>query len=271
MRAPAHLWRAWPRVARRIRAARRRALFTDLDGTLAPIRQDARAVKLLPGVRRLLRRAARRGDVVGVISGRQVRELQRLVGVRGIWYAGTHGHFIEEPAGRRRQLLGPAQKRVVARMLGELRSGLRGLRGIRIEPKDGSVSVHYRGAPAAGVARARRVVRGVLRAQPGAYLQPGKKVWELLAENRAAPRGLRRVDKGAALEFIRGREPALDLVCFLGDDATDERAFEKNRAGLSILVGRRRRSAAKYYLRSPREVRRFLERWLECAEPPKRK
>jgi trehalose-6-phosphatase len=50
--------------------------------------------------------------------------------------------------------------------------------------------------------------------------------------------------------------------CFsLGDDATDEDAFEACADGITIRVGAPEGSAAKYHLADPGEVLIFLE-WL---------
>jgi trehalose-6-phosphatase len=53
------------------------------------------------------------------------------------------------------------------------------------------------------------------------------------------------------------------LCCYLGDDETDEAAFAALRSNdLAIFVGRRKPgSAAPYYLRGPKEVEEFLQRF----------
>ncbi|MFZ1084043.1 MAG: hypothetical protein WAN35_03650 [Terracidiphilus sp.] len=53
-------------------------------------------------------------------------------------------------------------------------------------------------------------------------------------------------------------------VAYLGDDATDEDAFQAlSGRGLCVLVRPRwRPSSAHLWLRAPRELRRFLADWL---------
>src|SRR3954470_12696710 len=65
-----HLFDAWPDVARRLASADRLALFTDFDGTLPAIRRHASSVRLSIAVRARLAALARRGHLIGVISGR---------------------------------------------------------------------------------------------------------------------------------------------------------------------------------------------------------
>ena len=48
------------------------------------------------------------------------------------------------------------------------------------------------------------------------------------------------------------------LLFYFGDDVTDERVF-RTIGSISAVAGKRRGTAARYYLRSTAEVRRFLE------------
>jgi trehalose 6-phosphate phosphatase len=68
-------------------------------------------------------------------------------------------------------------------------------------------------------------------------------------------------DKGAAVRWILARlsAQARPVVIYLGDDLGDEPAFRLlGRKGIPVIVGRRRRTAARYFLRDPEEVDRFL-------------
>ncbi len=82
----------------------------------------------------------------------------------------------------------------------------------------------------------------------------GKQIWELL------PRG--RMDKAAAIELILKKQggPAWRknfCIVYLGDDLTDESVFKRLR-GISVVVGRRSGTAARYFVETPGDVRRFL-------------
>ncbi|MGC2552977.1 MAG: trehalose-phosphatase, partial [Candidatus Sulfotelmatobacter sp.] len=71
---------------------------------------------------------------------------------------------------------------------------------------------------------------------------------------------------GTLLDEMKSSVPA----AYLGDDITDEAAFATiNGSGLSILVGPEwRPTAARLWLRPPREVIDFLTRWLEVCLGP---
>jgi trehalose-phosphatase len=135
-----------------------------------------------------------------------------------------------------------------------LRRHFRSASGLEVEPKGGTVAVHNRRATRAERTRAYEALCEVLAGEEHLRLMHGKKVWEILPEGT--------VDKWKAVQVILDREhfiPCEDLLVYLGDDVTDEVVFRKMR-GLSVSVGKGWRTAAAFYLQSPREVRKFLRR-----------
>jgi trehalose-phosphatase len=255
MTAPRHALRSWKEIASVCRRAAHLALFTDFDGTLVRIRAHPDLVVLSERVRCLLGATARSGVTVGVVSGRRLADLRRRVRLDHIWYVGAHGYFLLDPGNRATALLTPTERermRAVRRVLGRQVSGIS---GVQLESKEATIAVHYRRASTRSVHRARQVIGELLQRYPQLTLLPGKKVWGLLPG--------RRTDKWTAISFIlrraRRRRAGPWLTVFLGDDATDERVFHKMQ-GISIVVGRKQRTAARYYLRSPAEVFRFLRR-----------
>ena len=250
---PVHLFRAWEKVVRRLARPESVALFTDFDGTLSPICSHPRDARMLSGTRPLLAACVKRGALTGVVSGRRLLDVRRRVGVTGAWYAGVHGYSLVSPGNRRFLLLHRREQERIAYVAGKLSRSLTGLTGIRVEYKEAAVAVHYRGASIASRRTAARLVRSLLAESPGLRLMSGRKVWEFL------PAG--RVDKAGAIRFVLKHTQSRPTVVFLGDDVTDEAVFREMR-GIMVLVGKRRHTAARYRLRSPREVRQFLERCL---------
>jgi trehalose-phosphatase len=254
MNAPRHALQGWNEIARRIHQANRLFLFTDFDGTLAPIRRHPGQVWLSPRVKRLLGNIVHSGVIVGIASGRKLADLRRRVGLNRIWYVGVHGYFLRDRGNRSITLLTPKHRRQMKDLSSVLIHRLHGLPGIWVEPKLASVAVHFRGAPMHSERLARRAVAAFRRKYPKMSFLSGKKVWEWLPDSRT--------DKWRALSLIlrrerRNRGRGGQLAIYLGDDATDERVFRKLK-GVSIAVGKKRRTAAEYYLRSPAEVRSFL-------------
>jgi trehalose-phosphatase len=249
-RGSRHLFDRWAGVSRRLRHAEHIALFLDFDGTLAPLRLRPGDVRLDAAVRKAVERLARNPQVsVCLISGRRLADLRRRTRIAGVCYVGLHGWEREGRARRPApEFLTPLKRSLVA-YLGTVP-------GIRIEDKGCSVGVHYRGAQAGAVRRARLLLQDCLRPYRGRFrLLSGKKIWEILPTEVAG--------KGAAAREVLSELDRSALPIYLGDDTTDEAAFEALRAGITVRVGPARRTRARYRLRSPQEVWDFLARLKE--------
>jgi trehalose-phosphatase len=255
LKRPLHLFRAWADIAPKVRRAERLALFTDFDGTLVAIPRWPWQVRFPAQVRKLLAELERKQVILGVISGRGTSDVRNRVRMRRIWYVGAHGFFLCSPGNRRYELLNLSQRRQIASAHRALRRKLQRLPGVVIEFKKAAIALHYRNASTRARAIARAVAASVLEAEPGLCLLAGKNIWEI--------RPASGVDKWTAIQFILRREhmsPSSGrcLVFYLGDDTTDESVFRKLR-GITIAVGPRRPTAARFHLRSPREVQHFLK------------
>lgn len=276
MKQPGGLSELWQEIRQRLARVNYVALLSDFDGTLAPIVPHPRQARLPAATRQALRRISRCPHTrVAIVSGRTLSDLRRLVGLRALWYVGSHGLELSPPYGRGRVLASAAERRRMAALARQLRRHLRGLRGIWVEVKPASATVHFRQATPATLRQARqRLQQAWRRQQPGIRLQEGKKVWEFLPD--------RDVSKAAAVarllarfglaRFGRARWRAAhrrrNLVIFLGDDAADERVFGRlGRSAVTIAVGQRK-TQARYCLAAPATVSRFLARLagkLKCA------
>lgn len=242
-----HLFESWPRVSRSIQSANHLALFLDFDGTLVGLRSRPIDVKPLDApLRGLLRWLARRECLtLYVISGRTLADLRRLVPIRSVRLLGLHGWEGRDvpPLNEERQLLREARQL--------LRQHLGDVARILVEDKGLGLAVHYRGAPQSAVRLARTIVGRVLRnLGPQFHVVRGNKVWEFL------PRRIR--GKGTAVRALLSNQPKGTFPIFVGDDATDEFAFKILPRGLTIRVGNRPRTSARFILRNPEEVQMFL-------------
>ena len=257
MGTPQFLFAQWPRLRRKLRA-KQRVLLTDFDGTLSPIARNPSGAKLSPRVKQSLLRIARR-DPLGVITGRTLRDIRGRIGIRGIWYAGSHGYEICSPGGTKILRLSAREKQLVAKVTRAVKRGLTGLPRLVIEAKPAMIAIHYRRASRDVRKKARSVVQRVASRNPGVEMLHGKKVWDL-----APRRPSHRAGKWSAVDYIlkkvtqATKRPA--FLAYVGDDTTDEQVFRHMR-GLSIVVGRRKKTAARYFLRSPGDVAQFLREW----------
>jgi trehalose-phosphatase len=246
---PPHVFDHWRQVRARLRRAKRLLLLLDFDGTLVGFRRNPRDVKLQEGVRSLLTRLARRRDVsVGFISGRRRTDLVRRVNVAGARYWGLHGW-----ENNIRCRLNGSSRRTILSLRRALGSAILQLPGVWLDDKQATLTLHYRGAPPAAARKARAITRKVLTLQaPQFRILRGKKIWELLPPEIGG--------KGAVVAHLVNGSPAGTVAIYVGDDTTDESAFAALTQGLTIRVGRPNRTHARFRLRNPEEVRKFLER-----------
>ena len=248
--APRNLFRAWSEIAPRIRNAEMCALLLDFDGTLVKLQRNPWQVRVPQGTRRMLERLARNPRLfVAIVSGRRCQDLQTRIGIEALHLIGLHG--AEEQGKPAKISSGVA--RILARAKRGARTGMAAMRGMRIEDKGMSFAVHYRGAtePVARAAKSCLLdvvapLRDTLRVLDGAM------VWEVL------PNEIR--GKGGAVRDLLAELPAGTPAIYIGDDGTDESAFCALGDQITIRVGTAQKSHAKYYVRDPAEVTRFLLR-----------
>jgi trehalose 6-phosphate phosphatase len=226
------------------------ALFVDVDGTLVDIasRPDAVVVdaSLPPTLARLKQRL---GGALAPVSGRALRDIDALLGLDGA-AAGLHGAELRGPRGTAlatpilAEGLDAARERAV--------EAAAAIAGVLVEDKGGAIALHYRAAPDAELDVRRAAIAMLDAAGDGFELLHGKCVIELKPAN---------ADKGAALAALMRIAPFAGRVPWMiGDDATDEDAFAEVNAerGVSIVVGTRRPTVARYALAGPAAARAWL-------------
>lgn len=243
------LLESWPALAGAVRRAPSLALFLDFDGTLAPLvphPEDAAADRATRAA--LLRLASNPRIKVWVISGRRRADLRARLAVPNVRYLGVLGWDDGTS-------LPPETQRLVEQARRSIVSRLNGTAGVQVENKGVSFALHYRGAPPQSVQQAGRILQEVVGGSDGALRAvPGDLVWEVL------PREIQ--GKGHAVRKLWRASGPGALPIYIGNDQTDEPAFSVLARGITARVGHAAPSRARYFLRNPREVRRFLEELL---------
>jgi trehalose 6-phosphate phosphatase len=259
-----HLFTAWNELAAACRSADRVLVLADYDGTLTPIVSRPEDAVLSEDMRdRLILLASVPKITVGVISGRELSDVESLVSIGGLYYAGNHGLEMDGPEFGYVNPEAERAKPLFRELAEKLAGALGGIEGIVLQDKDFSLSVHYRLVAPEQEEKVARIVKeltGPLVAAGKVRVFGGKKVWEVRPP----------VDwnKGRAVMTIREEVARVFsathvLTVFLGDDVTDEDAFNVvvPPDGWSVYVGAPPpATAAAYYLESPAEAAELFER-----------
>jgi trehalose 6-phosphate phosphatase len=248
--SPRYLFRAWSEIAGRIRDAKTCALLLDFDGTLVRLQRRPWEVRVPQRTKRLLERLARHPTLfVAIVSGRRCQDLQTRIGVEALHFIGLHGAERESKTTK----ITKAAARILARAQHGARLRMSAMRGMRIEDKGMSFAVHYREASPPIARAAKSCLLDVVEPlQETLRVLDGAMVWEVLP-NEIRGKG------GAVLDLLSEFPPGTPAI-YIGDDGTDETAFCALGDQITIRVGKPQGSAAKYYVRDPSEVIRFLLR-----------
>lgn len=233
-------------------------LLSDYDGTLAPLVARPADARLPREVWDDLRLLARAPVVrVGILSGRGLADLRALVGAPEVICAGCHGLEVDGPGVTFRHPGVERHRRTLAAIADALRLRLGPIRGARVEHKGLAVAVHYREVDPGALARLEIVLERLVHPRRNDLrLLRGKRVLELLP----------RVgwNKGECALWIRDHAfqavPSGVTVLYMGDDRTDEIAFEVLAGkAVTVRVGPGRAlTAARYRLADVTEVHRLL-------------
>jgi trehalose 6-phosphate phosphatase len=238
-------------------------LLLDYDGTLAPFKLRRDQAYPYPGVVILLQEIVRscRTRLV-VISGREATEVSPLLNLHPrpeVW--GSHGL-------QRLRTNGSTEMHSLdVQTLDGLSDADRWLTYQQLrhaaEFKTGGVAVHWRGLSETEVEDLRS--RVLLGWRPIAE----RNGLDLLEFDGGVEIRARYANKGDAVRMVLDEISPDSPVAYLGDDATDESAFQAIEGrGISVLVRPEwRQTAAHYWLKPPAELLDFLDLWLKtCLE-----
>jgi len=224
------------------------ALFLDFDGTLVELADAPDAIKVPPELGPLLGRLSRRlNGRLALVSGRGIEDLERYVDCADLAMSGSHGLELRLAGG---EIAAPPLPAAMVDAVKAIQHFAEDLEGVVIEDKSMGIALHYRRAPEAE-SDVTAFMENVA-AEAGLLVQHGKMMTEL------RPHG---ADKGDAVRAFM-TEPKFRSArpIFVGDDLTDEHAFEAalKLGGGGILVGPMRQTAARWRLDGVSSVARWL-------------
>lgn len=237
-------------------------LFLDYDGTLAPIAHTPAKAVMPENTFNMLRRLSKDPNCkIAIVSGRSLEDISRRVGLEDIVYVGNHGFEIKGAGIEFKVPLSSKHRKTIVAIKSMLEKKLSSISGVLIEDKGFSVSLHYRLADARDFPSIRKGARSVLIPyidHKDVIVKTGKMVFEIMPPIAW--------DKGKAVlwllkkqKSIMGKDKKNSISIYIGDDTTDEDAFRAlGNKGITVFVGRPKRTRARFRLRGASEVAVFL-------------
>lgn len=240
-------------------------LFLDYDGTLAPIVSTPGRAFISREVKEILTELSKSPKCkLAIISGRALKDIMHIIGLEGIIYSGNHGLEIEGPKIKFETPVSSRYKAVLEQIRKDLNKKLSSIKGVLVENKDLSLSIHYRLVDKKRIPKVKTIFHETIihyLVRNKIKIKTGKMVLEI--------RPPYEWDKGKVVIWLLTRQCfALKnsniFPVYIGDDVTDEDAFRalKNK-GMTIFVGKPKSSYAQYYLKDTDEVTEFLKRTLK--------
>jgi trehalose-phosphatase len=224
----------------------------DYDGTITPIVDLPDKAVLSKEMRSLILRL-KEIIPIAIVSGRSLDDIKRRVNIEEMIYAGNHGAEIWDGS---KLVVGQQlsdSKEVLEKIIRELKEALSSVRGVVVEDKGITASVHFRMVNANEISKMFDIFWPIADSYKGLFkITSGKKVFEI------RPHGI--WNKGDSVKWIWKNFGKKKIPLYIGDDKTDEDAFKviKGR-GIGVSIGRS--SEADYYLKTQEEVKKFL-RWI---------
>ncbi len=217
----------------------------DYDGTLAPIVDNPNIARMAETTSSLLRELNEIGSVA-IITGRSIKDVQRLLPITPKYLIGNHGieGGVDDEALKEIKVL---MRSLKTSLLSKLKAELVE-HGIRIEDKMYSLSLHYRNSVSPYFAK--KLIENFFKDHTSVRMVSGKMVLNILPNSNN--------DKGTAFLKILSLEN-VKWGLFVGDDVTDEDVFSRRDPRvIGIKVGNIENTHASYYIEHQKEINLLL-------------
>jgi len=227
------------------------ALLLDVDGTLIDLGPSPFEVHVPDALCHSLDVLLdRTGGAIALVTGRPIRDIDKLFSPLKLPTVGGHGAELRLPGGKVTLAVEPLPETLRRELTQAATPGS----GVLVEDKGYSVALHYRQAPDQEP-RLHALVTSVRDRFTGEALEVlrGKAMFEVKRSG---------ISKGDAVRHLMQRQPfAGRMPVFIGDDATDETVFAAMPAlaGKGYSVGRKFARLAGIFA-TPEQVRDALSR-----------
>lgn len=219
-------------------------LAFDFDGVLAPHRATRSGAQVRPATIELLERLQVRFPIA-VVTGRSLKDVQKRLGFEPDYVVGNHGVEGLPKFSTASRVAAEAS----AVWLKRLRRVAKEIPGLLVDDKKFSLTVHFSGTEDPGRTKA-LLLKLAQEWRPLPRVVIGKKVI-----NFVHPKAPHKGDAVLALM----KQFKVQKALYVGDDRTDEDVFcLKDPRILTVRVGKKSDSAAKFYIPNQIQFDRFL-------------
>ena len=242
-------------------------ILTDFDGTLTPIQKHPDLAALSEEIRQILIKFSHNKEIfLGIITGRSLKQIKKLVHIRDVLYVANHGIELEGPGIRSTCPEAKKARSTLWHIYMKLFKSLKHIEGMHIEDKGLSISLHYRAVKKKGdveyITSTLHDITKPFLDRKMLSMNTGKMVYEI--------RPPVEWNKASTIQWLLTHYFPVEfsedaLLIYLGDDKADIEVFDSLMGkGLTIFVGNPAdMSTADYYVNSPEEVKVFLEHLYE--------
>jgi len=229
-------------------------LFLDFDLTLSPLVKNPAEATFPKNTKNLLRKLLKYTQIV-IVSGRALQDVKKRVNIPGIIYVGNHGLEYEVNGVVKSVSVQTLSRKGLEETKKKFLKLKRKHNGVLVEDKKFTLALHYRLISSKNqpllLTDIKKINLGLKKYNLHGVLY--KKTFEVRPDIEK--------DKGTISLFIFKKLRSQRKIIYIGDGKTDEDAFRLLSHGVTIKVGKSKRSIAKYYVRNTTEVRKFLQ-WL---------
>ena len=218
----------------------------DFDGTLSPIITDRNEAKMGASTYSLFQKLSELA-ITGVLTGRCISDVKHRIPQNIRYLIGEHGlesgfEYIDK------NILDLIQKQI-SDLNAILIDSMKPIKGIEIEKKKYSLTVHYRNSNYQHFS-----LEDILN-NPSILnnfeVKKGDKVFNIFSKNSP--------NKGTSVVHLF-HEFQFDKIFYIGDDLTDEDVFQlKDERLVSIKIGNPKNTKARYNIPLQKEIDKYLE------------
>ncbi|MFW6035060.1 MAG: trehalose-phosphatase [Halothermotrichaceae bacterium] len=244
-------------IINQIKAKKYLLLFLDYDGTLSPFKDNPAEAVPYPGIKKCLQSMSEHSSIIiSIISGREINQLQQMLKISNVNYAGNHGLDIKTFDGEK---FNWSKNEIQYDFLKKIKSKINITfcknKNYYLEDKGAGFAIHL-----TENSSQKNVILEYLKnkiTDRSFEVMEGRQIIEV------RPAGW---DKGKAVTTLIDKMTSKFNIynyqtIYIGDDTTDEDAFKALGDGITIYVKNEGtlNTEAKYYLNNPREVYQLLQ------------